>query len=208
LLRERYLHELDVRELREERLDGLARGIPALLVLDMQDFFLSPESHAFIPSAPDLVPLLRKMADTFESAGLPVIYTRHINTEENAGMMGRWWRDMITAENPLSRIHKGLGTASPVIGKTQYDAFHGTELHRMLSETGVTSVIVTGVVTHLCCETTARAAFVRGYEVLMPVDCTATLNRDIHTASMLSLSHGFTRPSCGEAVIRSIRNAR
>ena len=44
--------------------------------------------------------------------------------------------------------------------------------------------------THLCCETTARSAFVHGYEVFFLVDGTATYNQDFHRASLMNLAHG------------------
>jgi bifunctional isochorismate lyase/aryl carrier protein len=44
--------------------------------------------------------------------------------------------------------------------------------------------------THLCCETTARAAFVRGFDVFFLVDGTATYNQDYHQATLLNLAHG------------------
>ena len=55
----------------------------------------------------------------------------------------------------------------------------------------VTDVVITGVMTHLCCETTARSAFVRGYRVWFPVDGTATFNLDFHLGTLRALAHGF-----------------
>jgi len=51
--------------------------------------------------------------------------------------------------------------------------------------------VVCGVMTHLCCETTAREAFVRGFEVFFPVDGTASYNQKFHEASLQNLAHGF-----------------
>jgi isochorismate hydrolase len=54
---------------------------------------------------------------------------------------------------------------------------------------------------HLCCETTARSAFTRGFEVFFLVDGTASYNRDFHQASLLNLAHGFaTLLLTGEAL--------
>ena len=54
--------------------------------------------------------------------------------------------------------------------------------------------VISGVMTHLCCETTARAAFMRGFEVFFTVDGTATYNEALHRSSLLTLSHGFAIP--------------
>ena len=48
--------------------------------------------------------------------------------------------------------------------------------------------------THLCCETTARSAFVRGFDVFFLVDGTATYNIEFHMSSLLTLTHGFVHP--------------
>ncbi len=164
----------------------------ALLVLDMQDYFLSSVSHAFIPSAPAIVAGINRLINQFANARRPVIFTRHLNTAKNAGSMKHWWREMIMEHNPHSQI---VSSMNPDIGtiliKSQYDAFHQTELDKLLKQWNVRSVIVTGVMTHLCCETTARSAFVRGFNVIFPVDGTATYNEQFHLATLRNLAHGF-----------------
>lgn len=167
-------------------------GATALLVVDMQGWFLEPSSHAYLPSAAHIVPGLVSLSRAFRDAGLPVVFTRHLNTEEDAGALGLWWSDLIRVDDPLSEIASDLDTtAGVVLTKNQYDAFHGTGLEEMLRERGITRVVVTGVATHLCCETTVRSAFVRGFEVTFPVDGTATYDEHHHLATLLNLSHGF-----------------
>jgi isochorismate hydrolase len=58
----------------------------------------------------------------------------------------------------------------------------------------VEQLVITGVTTHLCCESTARSAFMRGFAVFMAIDGTATLNRELHLASLRALAHGFAVP--------------
>ena len=175
-------------------------------MLDMQDFFLSPDSHAFIPSAPELVPVILELAEEFEMHDLPVVYTRHLNTKEDSGMMGRWWKDTITREDPLSKIHEVFDTSwAGIVEKSQYDAFYNTGLDELLHQLEITTVVITGVMTDLCCETTARSAFVRGYRVLMPVDGTATMNMELHRATTANLAHGFAEPVSVSSIINEIR---
>lgn len=170
-------------------------GKAALLVLDMQKYFLDVSSHAYIPSAPAIVSRINKLVAAFVRAGCPVIVTRHVNTLEDAGMMAKWWRDMIKPEIAYSHLLKTFSTPNliPII-KTQYDAFLKTTLKKTLRQHSVNQVVITGVMTHLCCETTARSAFMRGFEVFFTVDGTATYNEDLHRASLLTLSHGFAVP--------------
>ncbi|NIW45518.1 MAG: isochorismatase family protein [Gammaproteobacteria bacterium] len=168
---------------------------PALLVLDMQDYFLEPASHAFVPSAPALVLGIQQLIEIFRQKELPVIFTQHINTAEDAGMMSEWWRDLITDDHPGAGISTLFEIGeSPVIQKSQYDAFMGTDLDEMLESRSVTDVVITGVMTHLCCETTARSAFMHGYRVWFPVDGSATYHLEFHRSSLMTLSHGFASP--------------
>jgi len=167
----------------------------ALLVLDMQRYFLEEGSHAWIPSAAPIVERIAALAAAFNRANRPVFFTRHLNTSDNASMMSEWWCDLISEEDARSRIVDGLADDSAnIIHKSQYDAFHATDLEERLRSRGVTQVVVTGVMTHLCCETTARSAFMRGFAVFFPVDGTATYNERFHRASLLNLSHGFAVP--------------
>lgn len=167
----------------------------ALLILDMQNYFLDPSSHAHIPSATAIVPGLLTLTRAYFDKDLPVIFTQHLNTPEDAGSMGAWWRDMITVDDPMSAIIPEFDFSNRfVIRKNQYDAFYKTSLEEILHKKGITQVVISGVMTHLCCETTARSAFVRGFEVFFVIDGTATYNEDYHMATLLNLTHGFATP--------------
>jgi len=180
----------------------------ALLILDMQAYFLDAASHAYVPSAEAIVPSLRELAQAFAARGRPVIYTQHLNSAQNAGMMAEWWEDLITADHPFGAIIPAFDlSAGVVIQKTQYDAFYGTSLEDSLRWSAVTQVVTCGVMTHLCCETTARSAFVRGFEVFFPVDGTATYNQDFHLASLRNLAHGFATPVLMQDVLDAVRSA-
>lgn len=164
----------------------------ALLILDVQGYFLNPDSHAYIPSSTAILPGLNQAAAFFRSKKRPIIATKHINTVEDAGMMGSWWSELITDNHSLSDIHPDFKiTRDEVLIKTQYDAFFQSELSAVLNNYEIDQLVIGGVMTHLCCETTARAAFVRGFEVFFLVDGTATYNREYHQASLQNLAHGF-----------------
>ncbi|MFO7890075.1 MAG: isochorismatase family protein [bacterium] len=177
----------------------------ALLILDMQNIFLNQKSHAFIPSAPAIVENISTLQAGYRSKQLPVIFTRHSNTEANAGMMKIWWKTLINPRLKESEIINSLDTAdSNIIEKSQYDAFHQTELHIFLLDNNIEQLVITGVMTHLCCECTIRSAFVRGYTVFFPVDGTATYNLDFHTSSCINLSHGFAVCTLCEKLVRKL----
>jgi len=180
----------------------------ALLILDVQRYFSDPDSHAFIPSLLPVIARIEEMEAAYTAAGLPVVLTRHVNTQEDAGLLATWWKDLIRAGTRYSEIEPALiSPGSIVIEKTQYDAFHGTRLEEELRERGVSQVVVTGVMTHLCCETTARSAFMRGFTVLIPMDATATYNEDFHFGSLLNLSHGFAVPILTRDLLAALEGA-
>ncbi len=180
----------------------------ALLVLDMQAYFLDPASHAYVPSAEAIVEGIVQLAEAMYSRQLPLIFTQHINMPGEAGMMSTWWEDVITLQNPLCHIIPAFDTAmGVVIQKSQYDAFYGTNLEDILRGSNVKQVIISGVMTHLCCESTARSAFTRGFEVFFPVDGTATYNLEYHRASLINLAHGFASLVFINDIISAIRGA-
>jgi len=167
----------------------------ALLILDLQSYFLEPSSHAFIPSAPAIVPGLKLLAQSYYAHNLPVIFTQHLNSKQDSGSMSRWWNDLITVEDSLSAIIPDFDFSNRyVLRKSQYDAFYKTDLEDKLTKLGISQVVISGVMTHLCCETTARSAFVRGFEIFFLIDGTATYNKEHHMAALLNLSHGFATP--------------
>ena len=178
----------------------------ALLVLDMQSYFLDPSSHAYIPSSEAILGGIVKLIQKFFNHGRPIIFTQHINTIDNSGMMSVWWKDLITSLHPHHRvipeIDLSMGT---LIQKSQYDAFYQTQLEGILRDRQVTQVVICGVMTHLCCETTARSAFMHGFEVFFPVDGTATYRLEYHRASLLNLAHGFASIVLMKDILQAIQ---
>ncbi|KAF1077968.1 isochorismatase family protein [Methanogenium sp. MK-MG] len=167
----------------------------ALLIVDMQRYFVDSDSHANIPSAPAIVPKIKNLADAFIKMDRPVICTCHMNSSGNANLMEKWWKNLLLADDAKSNLIPELDIPSAIIlKKTQYDAFYETDLNDILTMQKISQVVITGVMTHLCCETTARSAFMRGFSVFFPIDATATYNEEFHEASILNLSHGFAVP--------------
>ncbi len=160
----------------------------ALLVIDMQQYFVDASSEAFLSASEAVIPGILRVIDCYSDAGSPIFFTRHLNTDANAGMMSPWWHgDLIRPEDPLSEISPRFNVSKgTVIEKSRYDAFYQTQLGEMLHRQGISQVVICGVMTHLCCETTARSAFMRGFEVFFAVDGTATQNEAFHRATLLT----------------------
>ncbi|XP_058728326.1 nicotinamidase 2 [Vicia villosa] len=159
----------------------------ALLVIDMQNYFSSMAS-----------PILSNLNTTItlcRRASIPVIFTRHSHkSPSDHGMLHEWWSgDLIidgTVEADLMTSLNRKGDEM-VVEKSTYSAFRKTGLEEKLVEMGVDEVIVTGVMTNLCCETTAREAFIRGFRVFFSTDATATSDKDLHEATLKNMAYGF-----------------
>lgn len=166
----------------------------ALLVIDMQQYFTDSGSHAYVPGSPKIIREINKLICKFKKNKRPVIFTRHIDVNKKS-LMCRWWRDSINKKNPLSRIDERLDShSSKVIIKHHYDAFYKTGLEKILRKKKISQVVITGVVTHLCCETTARSAFMRDLLPYVVVDACASHRIAHHKASIYNLARGFAVP--------------
>ncbi|MBI9038032.1 MAG: cysteine hydrolase [Bacteroidales bacterium] len=165
----------------------------ALLVCDMQNYFLDPNSHAFIPSANAIIPNIHLLIEVFQKYKLPIILSKHHNNIDNAAMMDKWWKVILPENSFESEIIKDFKTKDTIIiEKQQYNAFYSTNLEEILHSKNVQQFVVCGVMTNLCCETTVRSAFCRGFEVFLPIDATATYNYSFHLATIQNLAFGFS----------------
>ncbi len=108
-------------------------------------------------------------------------------------MFGEFFEDYIRCGEWDSLLWEGLGPISEgeLIRKDSYDAFYKTGLEERLRAEGVTQVVVCGFVAHLCCETTVRSAFVRGFRPYFPADATASWREIHHFSALLSAASGF-----------------
>lgn len=169
----------------------------ALLVVDMVRHFVEPSGRCFLPAAPAAVERAARLADAYRRLGAPVMMTRHGHRgPEDLGMFAKFYSDYLRHDEPDAQIVSALASRAgePVLLKNTYDAFLNTPLEELLSQSGKDQVVLCGVLTHLCCETTARSAFCRGFEVFLPVDALATTREDRHVASLKSMADGVGVP--------------
>ena len=79
----------------------------------------------------------------------------------------------------------------PLIGKNTYDAFINTDLGDIMKERNVERVVVCGVMTDCCCDTTARSAFNRGFETWLVKDACGSANKKQHEAGLRGFGFAF-----------------
>jgi|SRR6185437_1536592 len=157
-----------------------------LIVIDMQETFRSIISDTLIEN-------IKKMIKHAETNGTKVIFTRHNDHFPQSKSLMKWWDGQSLEKDSDSwQIIKELDPAGrTIIDKNQYSAFFDTNLNDILQKDGIEDVIITGVMTNCCCETTSRDAFQLGYRVFFINDATSTDNKDLHLSTLKTLSYGF-----------------
>jgi nicotinamidase-related amidase len=150
-----------------------------------------------------MVARLEETAQAFRQAGNPVYWTRHAHLPgEPARTMSAWWKDLLREGDPLAQLDPRfeIGPLDLVLGKQTYNGFDGTALTTVLEERGCDTLVIGGVMTHLCVATTAREAFCRNFHVNVLLDGTAAPDELLHLSALRTLAHGVARViSCAEA---------
>lgn len=163
----------------------------ALLVIDMLRYFADPAERCYLPVTAAITPKIAALLSAWRARGGTVIYTRHAHAgADDLGLMGKFYSDYIRAGRPEAEIIPALAplTDEPVIPKQTYDAFLDTSLEFELRAKSIKQVLITGILTHMCCESTARAAFCRGFEVYLPADALASNREDRHLEALIAMA--------------------
>lgn len=179
-----------------ETLDG---PTSALVVVDMQNYFMAKPYLGACPIAQEIVPNVNRLAAAVRAAGGKVVWIQNLAPWES---QESWSvnREMYTQEKAKSRWEsmqrdaKGfeLWPALDVrdgderVVKRRYSAFiqGSSNITNVLDDNGIRTIIVTGVATNVCCESTARDAMMLNYRALMVSDACATASDEEQAASL------------------------
>ena len=171
----------------------------ALVVVDMQNYFVAEGFAAEVPQARGIVPNINRMAKALRAAGGNVVWVQTTAT----GALEHWGnhhRHMLTPERVEKRLtqldenHDGFKLfpkleplpADLRVKKVKYSAFisGSSDIDAQLKNRGIDTLLVTGTVTNVCCESTARDAMMLDYRVIMLSDGNASLTDEEHAASL------------------------
>jgi ureidoacrylate peracid hydrolase len=170
----------------------------ALLMVDMQKMYLEenqPRRDAFgwppIWRFEEVVKECQMLLAAARHEGIPVIYTRACSRPDGADMTPRMRRLLATLppddrpSSPSSAPWPILDAVAPepgdiVLNKLRWDAFHFTELEPILRNLGVRRLIVAGLQTNVCVESTVRSAMMRNFEVAVPEDAVSSDGEELH----------------------------
>lgn len=182
----------------------------ALLVIDMQRDFCSPGGYAETAGFDILhlrrpIPNILRLIDAARTAGMLVIYTREGHRPDLSDCppakmaRSRVAGAPIGSSGPLGRLlirgEYGHGIVDelapqkgePVVDKPGYGAFHQTDLEAILRARDIRHLILTGVTTEVCVQSTLREATDRGYLCTTVNDACASPSPELHRASMITI---------------------
>ncbi len=187
----------------------------------MQRCFIE-ETPLASPDGRALLDTINGLIHTCREAGVLVAHTRGWMAKDrsNLGVMAElvppFVVELYTEGSPTAELHEALDVAPEdlIINKARYGAFHGTDLARQLRERGIESVIISGIATNICCETTACEASQHDFRVVFLSDGTATREmngvpaEELQRATLASLGMVFTQIATVEEVTEQISDIR
>ena len=173
----------------------------ALIVIDMQNAFVAEDGTYQSTEAREMIPRLEKLIGFAREHGLPLIWTQSDHRPPYGGIMLRKFPtiredQVLWKDDPSFELYADMPQPLPGehrVVKHKYDAFFETDLDAILRNNGITTVIITGTATNVCCESTARSAFFRDYKVVFPSDCNGTFDPDMQAASLKTIDMFFGR---------------
>ena len=202
---------------------------PALLVVDLQNDFVRQGAPMEVPSARDTIAVIADLAAGFRAANRPVIYIRYMPTSSHrhlsdhltwlktlekpvqACLPGRMrWFDDIAAEREGFAIVDELSPQPNdiIIDKPYYSAFHETDLAQKLVDLAADSLVVTGTMTEMCVEDTARHAVHFGYPVTVVSDGVSTNDPIAHDNMLSAFASNYGWVMTGKDVQAMIANGQ
>ena len=165
----------------------------ALLVIDCQNYFFDPASPAYLPASRRILPRVNTLIALAQDHKWPVVFTIHGPSYSPGNRMLSKWRHLPKGRQCelCQEIH--IPAQSKVLHKQHYSAFIGTELEKYLKKRGIGRVVLCGAMTHLCVDTTARHAFMLGFQPVIVRDACCSKSAALHRAALLALGHGFAK---------------
>jgi len=179
----------------------------ALVVVDMQNGFVSPTGALAVPDCPDIVPNINKMAAALRTAGGTVIWIISTFGPDPLQAWHFMFNEFMNAdvrEEKQKALYAGaeghkiwsdlkVEPGDLTISKNRFSALiqGSSDLDAQLRARGIEHVIITGTLTNVCCESTGRDAMMLGYRVTMLSDGNAAPSDDLHHNSLKAFGRTF-----------------
>ena len=192
----------------------------ALLVIDMQNGFLIPGySPLEVPGLAAIVPNINRLAGTCREHGVLVVWTQQTYTEEWRSWYRNFaspeMRDRIIAETAPGAhgfaLHESLDVSPSDVRvvKRRSSAFTpgASDLHDHLQEAGRDTLIITGTLSNVCCEATARDAMLMNYDTVFVSDANGARSDEEHLATLVNMLQFFADVRTTEEVTRLVETS-
>ena len=174
----------------------------AILVVDMQNDFCAEGGYIDKVRKSDMsgnAPLAERimaLVDAGRAAGTPVVwikanYERRYLSGQALVKLDEMGVDLVCCEWGWDFFGVAPLVGEVVVEKHSYSAFYGTELDGILRYNGIRTIVVTGVATNVCVESTLRDGYFNGYYTVMPEDCVGSYAPDLHEASLKNVRNLF-----------------
>jgi ureidoacrylate peracid hydrolase len=179
----------------------------AHVVVDLQNGFMAPGAIAEIGTAREIVPNVNAISQALREAGGLVVYVQNTLDAEAVRSWSTYFENFCTPERrrrmietftPGSEGHAlwaGLDVQPEDlrVPKSRFGAFvaGASQLHEILQQRGIDTLIITGTATQVCCESTARDAMMLNYKVFFVADGNATFTDQEHNATLSAMAHTF-----------------
>lgn len=158
----------------------------ALLVIDVQNGLCSGEEAAF--DIDRVVARINAAIAKARAAAVPVVFIQHEETDGPLQFASAAWQ----LYQPLA-----AEAGDPRVRKTATDSFHKTELHALLQSLGIGRVVVCGLQSEFCVDSTVRGALAHGYPVTLISDAHSTVDNGVLSAAQISAHHTATLCNVG-----------
>jgi nicotinamidase-related amidase len=162
----------------------------ALIVVDMLNDFVT--GSLACPRAVPIIPNIKKIADAARTSGNIVVFSNDAHIPDK-DLEFKIWGAHAVEGTPGAQVIPEL-TPQPqdrIIPKRRYSGFYGTDMDMFLKEKGVTTVIVTGIHTHICVRHTTCDAFLNGYNIIVPEDGVESFTEQDHIAGLAYLKQVY-----------------
>ena len=139
----------------------------SLLVIDLQKEYLSAGRPLFVRDGQAVLDRSKRLMDAARRKGIGIVHIKHVSSDPAD--------ETFNANSPWTNFAYDVPAGEPVVVKNRPGAFHSTTLDGILRAAHVETVAVLGLLSFMCCDTTAREAHARGYKVLFLEDATAAI---------------------------------
>ncbi|MGE3062538.1 MAG: cysteine hydrolase family protein [bacterium] len=163
----------------------------ALLVIDVQKYFFSRRSKAYIKKSEIVLPKINILIEHFNKRCALIVFAKFTAPVKDNSMKS-WWKHMPSSDEEDFAEGLLMPANSSVLLKESYSPFVNTNFHEMLKKRKIERIFFTGVMTHLCVESAVRDSFEKGYKTTVIEDCCMSNRKDLHVASINIMRHGFS----------------